>query len=139
MYDNNSAFFMDASGNGLGVGSVEAQTLSTFTNAAIAGKYEVGHLAPLAANIADSIGERIISSSGTVAGTNDNGGLGLFSWEAPISSSYTYAWDLTAPGTGTFIESAPSSSSLSCAAITSTKVVCLNQNSNAADMWVGQQ
>ena len=138
-FNNNAAFELDLSGNGfLASGWMVAQSQTTFTDAAVAGIYMIGKLPPTGQGDSDNIGEAIIASSGTVTGSQTKAGEGEFDWDEPLSGqSLTYSWLSATDGTFSILSSGEAQ--LTCAVISSTELVCSENNSESANVNIMQQ
>jgi hypothetical protein len=115
-------------------GWLESQTQTTFTNAALAGDYLLGKLAPLSASSNDAIGEFNMLSSGNITGSATTAAMGGFTWDQAMSLSYSWA-SLTY---GTFTTGS-GTKDFSCAVISSTKDVCIVNGSGSGEMMILQQ
>jgi hypothetical protein len=139
-FDKNSAFELDFNGSDgyLESGWVEAQSQTTFTNAAIAGTYMLGKLPPMEPNNDDVAGEFTLSSSSTggITGGITSAGEGEFSWDQSMTMSYI--WDASTVNTGTFTIG-NGDKGLSCAVISATKAVCIVNGSSSAETMILQK
>jgi len=136
-FNNNQAMEMDIDSNGaMESGWMEAQS-GTFTPAGVAGTYMLGQMPSLGVNMDSGVGQITSTSSGTVSGTSTDAGEGDFNYLQPFSG--TFAFDGTAPGTGTYIVSANGQPQLSCAVISSSKAVCINQTSSSPSVLILQK
>jgi hypothetical protein len=128
-----SAFYLDLNGSNhnLQTGWLEAQTQTTFTNAAVAGDYLLGKLG---GTINDATGELNLLSNGNITIGAATGGVGDFTWDQAMSGAYS--WASTTYGTFT---TGTGDKDLSCAVISSTKVICITNGSSSAEMMVLQQ
>jgi len=133
LYGTNLAFEMSTGSAEWGM--IEAQTLSTFTDAAIAGNYMLGQVPILEPDNGTSVGELNLDSSGNITGSSSNGGPGNFSWESPISANYT--WSSTT--FGTFLPGSGGGGGLSCVAVSATESVCLENTTSSPDIMIFQQ
>jgi hypothetical protein len=131
-----SAFYLDfrSSTGYVETGWLESQTQTTFTNAALAGDYLLGKLAPLSASSNDAIGEFNMLSSGNITGSATTAAMGGFTWDQAMSLSYSWA-SLTY---GTFTTGS-GTKDFSCAVISSTKDVCIVNGSGSGEMMILQQ
>jgi hypothetical protein len=136
-FDNGTAFELDLRSGYLQTGWVEPQTQTTFTNAAVAGSYLFGQLSPMQATQHGNVGELSVSSSGAITGGLTEAGQGDFSYDQSQSMG-TLIWDSTAPGTGTFLIGS-GSKGISCAVISSTKVVCTFNGDSSPGVMILQQ
>jgi len=136
-FDTDSAFEMSLGGgeNPVESGRMEPQTQSAFTDAALAGTYMMTEIAPLEVNALDQNGELTVGSDGSLQGQFTSGGEGTYNFDQSFSA--TYAWDTTATGTGTFLAASPAS--WSCAVISSTRFVCVDQTAQPPAMRIFQQ
>lgn len=137
LFDTNSAFEMSLGGgnNPVESGRMEPQTQTTFTDAALAGAYMMTEVAPLQLAALDRIGELTVGADGSLKGRLTDGGQGDYNFDQSLTA--TYAWDTTATGTGTFLGTSPAA--WSCAVVTSTRFVCVDQTANPAAMRIFQQ
>jgi hypothetical protein len=135
-FNAGSAFYLDLNGTkpDLETGWLEAQTQTTFTNAALAGDYLLGKLPPVSADHNDAIGELNLLSNGNITGSATTGGEGDFTWEQAIGMSYSWA----SPTYGTFT-TGTGTKDLSCAVISATKDVCIVNGSGSAEMMILQE
>jgi hypothetical protein len=138
-FDHNSALYMSSTSTvgDLASGSLEPQTQTTFTDAALAGNYMFGLLPVMEPTTSIPIGQFSLLSNGTSTGEATLGGRGSFSYDQSIAST-TYAWDTTAPGTGSYL-SGNSSSGTSCIVISSTKDACIMNTDNSPGVIIEQQ
>ncbi len=137
-FNNNTAFEMDSdSGDEPDSGWMEAQSQTTFTDAALAGSYMTGKLPATSQGENDNIGEVIFASSGAITGSQTQAGEGKFEWEAPLPPDLTYSWLSATDGTFSVLSSGVAQ--LSCAVISSTKLVCIENSSNSANVTIMQQ
>jgi hypothetical protein len=138
-FDNMSAFELSFDTNHsyyLETGRIEPQTQTTFTNAAVAGTYLYGRVAPLAADKDNQAGEVSVSSSGALTGLISAAGVGNFSWDESqnvgnltwLSSTY-----------GTFSIPEGGTDVAACAVISSEKIVCIDGSSSSATMIILQK
>jgi hypothetical protein len=131
-----SAFYLDLNSNGyLATGWLEAQTETTFTNAAVAGDYLLGKMPPMSASSNDANGELNLLSSGNITGSATTAGVGDLTWDEPITVE-TYSWASTTYGTFT---TGTGNKDWSCAVISATKDICITNGSGSADMVILQQ
>ena len=137
-FNNNAAFELDLSGNGfLASGWMVAQSQTTFTDAAVAGTYMMGN-PPTSQGDSDSVGEAIIASSGTITGSQTKAGEGEFNWAESLSGQgLTYSWLSATDGTFSILSSGEAQ--LTCAVISSTELVCSENNSESANVNIMQQ
>ncbi len=131
MYGTNSSFEVS---DGVEWGQTEPQTISTFTDAAIAGNYVIGQVPILEPDNGSGVGVITLDSSGNITGSSTNGGPGNFSWESPIAVTYT--WSSTT--FGTFLPDA-SGKGLSCVAVSTTESVCIENTTSNPDIMIFQQ
>jgi hypothetical protein len=133
-YNTGSAFQLDYNGNDnyLATGWTEPQTQTTFTDAAVAGKYLLGSMQRMQAVQDDTAGEFNMLSSGSISTNLTEADEGVFIWDQP--ATWTYSWDTTVPGTGSFLVAGTGDTGGdSCMVINSTKLVCTPN----ADSWPG--
>ena len=135
-FDNNAAFELDLGSNYLESGWVEPQTQTIFTNAALAGTYLLGQMPPMQDTQHANIGELTLLSNGNITGGTTEAGPGDFSYDQSLSMSYN--WDSTSPGTGTFLIGS-GDKGVSCAVISATKAVCINNADSSPSVMVLQQ
>jgi len=133
-YNTNSAFYLDLSTNGghLETGSLVAQS-GTFTNAALAGAYMLGQTALTSSDL--SVGEISLASNGTAAGNVSTAGEGDFSWDQS-QGGITYSWLSTTYGT---LSLSSGGKSQTCAVISGTGMVCMDNTSGSAKLMILQQ
>ena len=137
-FNNNTAFEMDSnSGDEPDSGWMEAQSQTTFTDAAVAGTYMMGKLPPTSQGDDDSIGEAIVASSGNITGSQTQAGEGEFDWEDSLPPDLTCSWLSATDGTFSVLSSGVAQ--LSCAVISSTNLVCIENSSNSANVTIMQQ
>jgi hypothetical protein len=128
-FKNGNAFFLDLSSGYLETGWLEAQSTTITT-----GAYMMSRLAPIEASGNGNVGEMTVTSGGSITGASSSAGEGNFSWDQSFSTTYT-----TDSATyGTFLVGSGSDES-SCAVISSTKIVCLDNTSDHADMTILQK
>jgi hypothetical protein len=140
LFNNNAGFFLDldnSDGNSLQTGWTEAQTQTTFTDAAVAGNYMLGQLPLMNVTQNGNVGELNVSSSGVITGGLTEAGEGDFSYDQSQSIG-TLSWDSTAPGTGTFLIGS-GDKGVSCAVISATKAVCIINGDSSPSVLVLQQ
>ena len=138
-YDNNSALTMGAqnsSGDPSWTGWFEAQSLATFTDAAVTGDYMMSKLPLLEPETNGISGEFDLSSSGNVTAGVTTAGEGDFTYDQSITG--TYSWDTAATGTGSFL-TAGGASGVSCIVISSTKDACIFDTDSEASVVILQQ
>ena len=137
MYDNNSAFIMTASSNGdADAGSIEAQTQTTFTDAAVAGNYMLGGLPPESPEAPGTVGEFDVLASGATTGNLSTAGEGYFSFDQP-GSGLSYSWLSNVYGV---LSIADGGSALdTCVVITSSKTACIGNTSSLPSITILQQ
>jgi hypothetical protein len=139
-FNNNSAIELDLSSNGyLESGWVEAQSQTTFTDAAVAGNYMLGQLPPMSATQNGNVGEFDLSSAGGITGGITTAGEGYFTWDQ--AQTMTYSWDTSVAGAGTFLVADPSNpgkGGASCAVISATKAACIIQSDKASVLILQQ-
>ena len=136
LYDNNSAFLLAAdSSGGLQEGWVEAQTQTTFTDAALAGNYMLGQFPPESPYQSATVGEVNVGSSGSVSANSSNAGSGQFDWDQ--AQSLTYTWNSATYGT--IAVSIGGTPNASCAVISATKFVCVNDTNSNTQVLIFQQ
>jgi hypothetical protein len=140
-YNANSAFFLSLGYDGvsqsnLATGWLEAQS-GTLTDAGVAGAYLAGKL-PTNSGSNDSIAQVTLASNGAVSGNEIQGNQGVFTWEDTLSGSTTYSFTIYdfSSAYGTFTILNPEASSQSCAVISSTKLVCMDNTSTGASMSI---
>jgi hypothetical protein len=130
-FNNTSAFELNLSSGYLDSGWMEPQTQTTLT----AGTYMLGGLPRPDPDDHGTAGEVTLNSNGSVSGAATSAGQNKFTWDSPFST--TYSWDSSAPGTGTFLVASPMD--ISCAVISSTKVVCTVQADSNPGVTVFQR
>lgn len=148
LYNTNAAVMLDSGTHdgtnyNLGVGDIVSQTgTSNFTDNAFAGGYVFGHSMSLYQYANDSSGVVTLSSTGTIAGTNDNAGSGFTSYGETISANY--AWLSTTYGTISVTQSGQPA--LTCIAVQpfSTvngggKFVCIENTTGNPNVMTFQQ
>jgi hypothetical protein len=137
MYDNNSAFIMTANGSGdADAGSIEPQTQTTFTDAAVAGNYMLGGLPPESPQASGSVGEGALLSTGNITSSTSNAGEGDFSFDQ-AQTGLTYSW--LSSVFGTFSIADGGQANVSCIVIGSSKVVCVDNTSSSPSVTILQQ
>jgi hypothetical protein len=139
-FDNNSAFFIDFSGNNGGYlepGWMEPQTQTTFTNAAVAGNYLFGQLPRIEPTSNGNVGEFYLSNSGGLTANVTTAGVGDFTWDQSMTGG-TYSWDTTATGTGSFLTGGHLSG-ISCVVISPTKAACIFNTDDSPSVEILQQ
>jgi hypothetical protein len=139
LFNNNAGFFLDLDdhdGNSLQTGWTEAQTQTTFTYAAIAGHYMMGQMPAMQTSKNSDIGEVNLTGSGSITGNITEAGEGDFNWDQ-AQTGMSLSWLSTTYGT--FSVSGGGGSGSSCAVISSTKAVCIDNTSSSASMTVLQQ
>jgi len=96
LYDNNTAVFLDASGDGVvvnvGLGWAEPQS-GSMTDSAIAGSYMFGDVPEVNAMFSGSTGVVSVASTGGITGTSSDASQGVFNFMSPLPSGITYTWD----------------------------------------------
>jgi hypothetical protein len=109
----------------------------TFTDAGIAGDYMLGKLPPLQSGNSsnDAVGEANLAANGTMTGGVTTAGEGYFDWDQSIAGM-TPTWDSATYGT--FLIGS-GNKGMSCAVISSTNSVCMENGSSSADMMMYQQ
>lgn len=136
-FNTNSSFEMTMGGNGsIDTGRLEAQTQTTFTNAALAGSYLFGELPLLSVTPTGYLGNLNLSG-GVITGVATTSAENLLSWNQSLSAAY--AWDATAPGTGGFVLSNGADGTASCVAVSATKFVCASQSDPAPSIQIVEQ
>jgi hypothetical protein len=130
-FNNTSAFELNLSSGYLDSGWMEPQTQTTLT----AGTYMLGGLPRPDPDDHGTAGEMTLNSNGSVSGAATSAGQNKFTWDSPFST--TYSWDTSASGTGTFLVASPVD--ISCAVISSTKVVCTDQADSNPGVTVFQR
>ncbi len=146
-YDKNSAVFVaggeigTTGDNQVQFGYMEPQSLTTFTDSAIAGTYisaDTPLLEPDDANTAYSI--TMNSATGTTPGTitafQDAGDYGYMSY-ASTSSGLTYSWLSTIYGAIAILQTGEQGES--CIAISATRFACMQTNTSDPAVIIGQQ
>jgi hypothetical protein len=137
MYDNNSAFIMTASGSGdADAGSIEAQTQTTFTDAAVAGNYMLGGLPPESPQAEGVVGEVDVFNTGSITSNISIAGEGGFSYDQ-AQSGLAYTWLSNAYGTLSTTDNGQTSQT--CIVITSSKTVCITNTSAEPSVTILQQ
>jgi hypothetical protein len=116
----------------LETGYYNAQTQTTFTDAAVAGSYLFGE-----AQVRDpgrtSQGEFDLDSAGNVTGGLSTGGVGYFAYDQP--QSLTYQWDSSVANTGGLLIGSGSGQD-SCVVNTSTRIICIVNDSPQAANFI---
>lgn len=115
-------------------GWVEAQTESTFTDAAVAGSYMEGKIALLEESANGNIGVVTLASNGNVSGSGTSAGPGSANLNQPISA--TYSWASTEYGTALVTSS---NGDASCVIISSTRFACIGNTDEAPNISIFQQ
>jgi hypothetical protein len=137
-FNAGSAFYLDLNGSNhnLQTGWLEAQTQTqpNFTNAALAGDYLLGKLPSVGSDHNDATGEFDLLSNGSISGGVTTGGEGDFTWDQAMSGAYS--WASTTYGT---LTTGTGDKDLSCAVISSTKVICITNGSSSGEMMILQQ
>ena len=131
---NNNALVLDfnsASGY-LETGDFNAQTQTTFTDAAVAGDYLFGESAVAAPGLT-SQGEFDLDSAGNVTGGLSTGGEGYFAFDQ--SQSLTYRWDASVANAGGLLIGSGSLED-SCVVNTSTRMICIVNTSPQAATFI---
>jgi hypothetical protein len=131
---NNNALELDLNtGNGyLETGYFNAQTQTTFTDAAVAGDYLFGE-ATVATPGLTSQGEFDLDSAGHVTGGLSTGGVGYFAFDQP--QSLAYQWDPLATAYGGLLIGSGSEED-SCVVNTSTRIICIVNDSPQAANFI---
>jgi hypothetical protein len=111
---------------------LEAQTQTTFSDAALAGNYLLGTLAPLIKGQSNADGEIDLLGSGSITDGISNAGINNFSWDQ-ADAGLTYNWLSTTYGTFS-VSSGPS-----CAVISATKVACVNNSATSPSVNILEQ
>ena len=140
LYDNNSAFILDDSVGGsgythVGLGWVEPQTLTTFTDSAIAGTYLAGDLPPMNAGQNDDINLVKLDTSGNAAGIDDSAGPGEYDYASSLTA--TYSWSSTTLGTIAVTQAGQPV--LSCIAISATRTTCIENEAHTPKVTLLEQ
>ena len=139
-FDTNSAFTIDldskSSGNFLEPGWLEAQTQTTFTDAALAGNYLLAelHLKPSDT----SVGEAVVTSTGSFSSNLSTAGQNDFSWDS-AQTGLTYSWLTTTYGAFSIVETGQTDGGYTCMVITSTSAICMEGTNSSAKMSILQQ
>jgi hypothetical protein len=137
MYDNNSAFIMTASSNGdADTGSIESQTATTFTDAAVAGNYMLGGLPPESPQADGIVGEVDVLNAGTITSNISIAGEGGFSYDQ-AQSGLSYTWLSNVYGTLSTANNGQTSQT--CIVITSSKAVCISNTDPSPSVTILQQ
>jgi hypothetical protein len=135
-FNKNAAFFLDLNGSQsyLETGWLQPQS-GTFTDAGIAGNYMLAKLPPLQSgnNSNDAVGEANLSANGAMTGGFTTAGEGYFDWDD--TGSMTYNFDSAA--FGTFLIGS-GNKGMSCAVISPTNSVCMENGSSSPDMMMLQ-
>ena len=126
----------NSSGDPSWTGWFEAQSLATFTDAAVTGDYMMSKLPLLEPETNGISGEFDLSSSGNVTAGVTTAGEGDFTYDQSITG--TYGWDTAATGTGSFL-TAGGASGVSCIVISSTKDACIFDTDAEASVVILQQ
>jgi hypothetical protein len=144
LFNTNQAFEMEvANPNSItttpysvGSGWMEAQTQTTFTDAAVAGNYMEGQLPLMQTGQIGSIGEFSASSGGNVTANTSEGGEEYFNWDQ--AQTGTFSWLSNTNGTFSIT---PGSGTLqtSCAVISSTRSACIVNTDNYPSVEILQQ
>jgi hypothetical protein len=82
----------------------------------------------------DATGEFDLLSNGSISGGVTTGGEGDFTWDQAMSGAYS--WASTTYGT---LTTGTGDKDLSCAVISSTKVICITNGSSSGEMMILQQ
>jgi hypothetical protein len=137
-YDANSAFAMSVGVNGsVDSGALEAQSQTTFTNAAVSGNYQFGELPVLSVQPSAYAGAYSLAANGAIAANVTTSAQSVLSWDQSLSASYT--WDTTATGSGGFFITNGAQGPASCAVISATRLVCIPQTDAAPGVQIMQQ
>jgi hypothetical protein len=134
-FNNNNAFFLMLNGgtpSSLDRGWLEPQTQTSFTDAALAGDYLIGQLPKMQPTANASVGEWNFDNAGNVTGDTSSGGVGVFTYDKPVSGT-TYSWLSTTYGTFS------TTNKSSCAVINATRAVCIGGNTIAPVVIILQQ
>lgn len=133
LYDQNSGFVLDPGSTTyptVGYGSMEQQTQTLFTTAALAGTYILDSLPEMQSDSGDSTGYVTSDSSGNITGVNDSAGQFWTDYNLPIVATWTFT-DTTY---GQATVSLGGSPALYCYAITANEMVCVQGNSSHPDI-----
>jgi hypothetical protein len=138
LYDNNAGFELNVnpktgSGN-VDAGSFEAQTQTTFTDAALAGTYMLGQFPPVKPKDV-SLGEVDVASSGSVTADISDGGPNGFTWDDP-QTGLSYTWLASTYGVLTV---AGGSSDSTCIVISTTRFACIANTKSIPQVQIFQQ
>lgn len=137
LFNNANGFFLDIDNNGeIDFGYSEAQTQTTFTDAALAGTYAMGEMPRLVWDDNQNVGVFKLGSAGNITGEISQAGVGSSSFDQ--SGSLTYNWDSATYGTF-LMNISGKSNGLSCAVVTSTRFVCMEQASQNGHMMIFQE
>ena len=137
-YDVNKAFEMSVGTNGsVDSGGLEAQTQTTFTNAALVGNALFGELPLLSVQPTAYLGEYSLSSGGAITASITTSAQGVLSWNQSLSA--TYVWDTTATGSGGFLMSNGAQGAASCAVISATRFACIPQTASDPSVQIMEQ
>jgi hypothetical protein len=134
-FNNNNAFFLMLNGgtpSSLDTGWLEPQTQTSFTDAALAGDYLFGQLPKMQPTANASVGEWNFDNAGNVTGDTSSGGVGVFTYDKPVSGT-TYSWLSTTYGTFS------TTNKTSCAVISATRAACIGGNTIAPVVVILQQ
>jgi hypothetical protein len=131
---NNNANLLvyDSTAGYLETGYFNAQTQTTFTDAAVAGNYLYGE-GSVAAPGVTSEGEFNLASNGTITGGLSSGGDNYAAFDQP--QPLNYQWDSSATGYGGLLIGSGSSED-SCVINSSTRVVCIVNTSPQAASFI---
>jgi len=136
MYSNNAAGILVVDGKGeLYGGFVDPQTQTTFTDAALAGTYMLGQFQPLKPKDV-GVGEVDLASGGDISGAVSTGGESSFTWDGP-QTGLTYSWLSNTHGSVSVADNGNSNES--CAVISSTKFVCIQNTKSTPIVQIFQQ
>ena len=137
IYDNNSAFIMTASGSGnADAGSLDAQTQTTFTDAALAGNYMLGGFPPESPQADGVVGEVDVLNTGSITSNISVAGEGGFSYDQ-AQSGFTYNWLSNVYGTLSTTDNGQTVQT--CIVITSSKTACITNTDSSPSVTILQQ
>jgi hypothetical protein len=137
-FDANKAFEMSVGTNGsVDTGWLEAQSRTTFTNAALSGNYLFGELPRIGVQPTAYLGEYSLSASGAITAGVTTSAEGILSWDQSLS--VTYAWDTLAASSGGFSISNGAQGAASCAVVSATRFACIPQTDPAPSVQIMQQ
>jgi hypothetical protein len=136
---NNALWISHKTANGnTDSGWLEGQSLSNFSDSAVAGTYMIGSQAAVSPEASGYVGQVMLGADGSAGGILCVAGKDHFAWEGVFSSTYNPDTSASASGGGYFI--LPNSgNAFSCLPISSTKSACTLQTYNPPIAFVLQK